>query len=68
MIETEMTLNLNAEEHEMINVALTHLLDAAEEMIDSGLYSIGENNRMNLLKNVRDKSYYLWSKRFEPLS
>ncbi len=65
MIETEMNLNLNAEEHEMINVALTHLLDAAEEMVDSGLYSCGENNRIGLLKNVREKSYDLWKTRFQ---
>lgn len=64
MIETEMNLNLNAEEHEMINVALTHLLDAAEEMFDRGLCPYGENDRINLLKNVREKSYDLWKTRF----
>jgi hypothetical protein len=58
MIESEMNLSVNAEEQEMINIALNHLLDASMEM------SIDDNERTLLLKRVRDKSYKLWATRF----
>lgn len=58
IIESEMNLHVNIEEHEMINVALNHLLDASMEMC------VEENERTLLLKRVRDKSYQIWAKRF----
>jgi hypothetical protein len=63
VIETELNLPINAEEHEMINVALTQLLDAADEVM--GFIPDGENKNVDLLRNLRSKSYVLWSKRFE---
>jgi hypothetical protein len=58
IIESEMNLCVDAEEQEMINIALNHLLDASMEM------SVDENERTLILKRVRDKSYQLWAKRF----
>ncbi len=64
MIETELNLPVNAEEHEMINVALTHLLNAADEMMDNGFQTTDNNERINLLRSIRDKSYNIWAQRF----
>jgi len=64
MIETELNLSVNAEEHEMINVALTHLLNAADEMMDNGFQTTDNNERINLLRSIRDKSYDIWAQRF----
>jgi hypothetical protein len=64
MIETELNLALNAEEHEMINIALTHLLNAADEMMENGFETIDGNARINLLRSIRDKSYGVWAQRF----
>jgi hypothetical protein len=64
MIETELNLALNAEEHEMINIALTHLLNAADEMMENGFETTDNNTRINLLRSIRDKSYGVWSQRF----
>jgi len=58
IIESEMNLCVDAEEQEMINIALNHLLDASMEM------SIDDNERTLILKRVRDKSYQLWATRF----
>jgi hypothetical protein len=58
IIESEMNLCVDAEEQEMINIALNHLLDASMEM------SVDDNERTLILKRVRDKSYQLWAKRF----
>lgn len=58
MIESEMNLCVDAEEHEMINIALNHFLDAAMEL------SVDDNERTLLLRRVRDKSYKLWAQRF----
>lgn len=58
IIESEMNLCVNIEEQEMINIALNHLLDASMEM------NIEDNERTLLLKQVRQKSYDLWAKRF----
>lgn len=59
MIEHELNLSVTAEEHEMINVALGNMIDLAYEL------SIRDNERTLLLKNLRDKSYQLWAKRFQ---
>jgi len=64
MIETELNLALNAEEHEMINIALTHLLNAADEMMENGFETTDNNTRINLLRSIRDKSYNIWAQRF----
>jgi len=58
IIESEMNLCVDAEEQEMINIALNHLLDASMEMC------VDENERTLILKRVRDKSYQLWAERF----
>jgi hypothetical protein len=58
MIESEMNLCVDAEEQEMINIALNHLLDSAMEL------SIEDNESTLLLKRVREKSYKLWAQRF----
>lgn len=58
IIESEMNLCVDAEEQEMINIALNHFLDAAMEL------NIEDNERTLLLKRVRDKSYKLWAQRF----
>jgi len=62
MIESNLNLSINAEEHEVINVALTQLLESVEQL----MYYIpdGENERIDLLRNLRNKSYMLWSERF----
>lgn len=52
-------LELDVEEHEMLNTAIIHLLDAAEEMTD------GEDTpRVKLLRQLRGKSIQLWMERF----
>jgi hypothetical protein len=62
MIESNLTLTLNAEEHELLNSALVHLLDAAEEMH----YWDGEDNpKIETLRQLRNRSVALWSQRFE---
>jgi hypothetical protein len=58
IIESEMNLCVDAEEQEMINIALNHLLDSAMEL------SVEDNERTLLLKRVREKSYKLWAQRF----
>ncbi len=63
MIESNLNLSINSEEHEMINIALTQLLDSAENVL--GYVAEGENQQIDLLRNVREKSYELWAKRFD---
>lgn len=64
MIESTLSLTLDAEEHELLNVALVHLLDAAEEMhyFDT---DIDDNPRIEALRKLRNRSYSLWATRFE---
>ena len=59
MIESEMNFSVNAEEQEMINIALNHFLDVAMEL------NTEDNERTLILKRVRDKSYELWARRFD---
>ena len=59
MIETDFTLTLNAEEHELLNIALVHLLDAAEEMHNWDLDPITENPRIEMLRQLRNRSVSL---------
>jgi hypothetical protein len=63
VIESNLNLSINSEEHEMINIALTQLLDSAENVL--GYVAEGENQQIDLLRNVREKSYELWAKRFD---
>lgn len=58
MIESEMNLSVNAEEHEMINIALGHMLDVAAEL------TLEKNDRILLIERLRNKSYQLWAERF----
>lgn len=58
MIEFEMNLSVNAEEHEMINIALGHMLDVAAEL------TLEKNDRILLIERLRNKSYQLWAERF----
>jgi hypothetical protein len=58
MIESEMNLSVNAEEHEMINIALGHMLDVAAEL------TFEKNERILLIERLRNKSYQLWAERF----
>lgn len=58
MIESEMNLSVNAEEHEMINIALGHMLDAAAEL------TMEKNERILLIERLRNKSFRLWAERF----
>lgn len=52
-------LELDVEEHEILNSAIIHLLDAAEEMSD------GEDTpRIEILRRLRGKSIQLWMERF----
>ena len=64
MIESNFTLTLNAEEHELLNTALVHLLDAAEEMhyFDT---EIEDNPRIETLRQLRNRSVALWVQRFD---
>jgi hypothetical protein len=64
MIESNLTLTLNAEEHELVNTALIHLLDAAEEMHNWDAYHNDENPRIEMLRQLRNRSVELWSQRF----
>ena len=63
MIESNLNFSINSEEHEMINIALTQLLDSAESVL--GFVAEGENEQIDILRNVREKSYELWVKRFD---
>lgn len=67
MIETDLTLKLNAEEHEVLNNALVHLLDAAEEMHNWDLYphSDESNPKIKTLRELRNRSVALWATRFD---
>lgn len=65
MIESDFTLTLNAEEHELLNTALVHLLDAAEEMHNWDVYPNDDNPRIETLRQLRNRSVSLWAKRFE---
>lgn len=65
MIESNLTLTLNAEEHELLNTALGHLLDAAEEMHNWDLDPITENPRIETLRQLRNRSLALWVQRFD---
>jgi hypothetical protein len=58
MIESELNLSVNAEEHEMINIALGHMLDVAAEL------TLEKNDRILLIERLRNKSYQLWAERF----
>ena len=58
MIEKPLMLCIDAEEHEMINIALGHMLDAAAEMTTE------KNERILILERVREKSWKLWAERF----
>ena len=59
MIESPLNLNVDAEEHEMINIALGHMLDAVAEMTTE------KNERILILERVREKSWKLWEERFK---
>ena len=63
MIETDLTLTLNAEEHELVNTALVHLLDAAEEMHNWDVETT-DNPRIEMLRELRNRSVALWMQRF----
>jgi hypothetical protein len=58
MIESELNLSVNAEEHEMINIALGHMLDVAAEL------TMEKNERILLIERLRNKSFKLWAERF----
>ena len=64
MIETNLNFEVNAEEHELINYALTNLLESAEEVVGYGFVSPGDNERIDFLRKLREKSYTLWAERF----
>lgn len=66
MIETDLTLTLNAEEHELLNTALVQLLDAAEEMHNWDLHpdSDESNPKIKTLRELRNRSVALWVQRF----
>jgi len=58
MIEQQMNLSIDSEEHEMINIALGHMIDAAQE------FTTEKNDRVLILERVREKSWKLWAERF----
>lgn len=62
MIETDLTLKLNAEEHEVLNSALCTLLDAHYALYD---YTQEDSVQVKALKVLREKSLTLWKERFD---
>lgn len=58
MIEGPLMMCIDAEEHEMINIALGHMIDAAAELTTE------KNERILILERIRSKSWSLWAERF----
>ena len=63
--ESELSLNLSAEEQDLLNCALIHLIDAAEEMHNWDVYPEVKNPRLELLKQLHSKSIELWKTRWD---
>lgn len=62
MIETDLTLTLNAEEHEVLNSALCTLLDSYYALYD---YTDEQPRQVKALMSVREKALDLWKERFD---
>jgi hypothetical protein len=64
MNENALFLQVNAEEHELINYLLTRMLDDAYELYGT-IHESQENPKVQMINNLREKSFKLWMERFD---
>jgi hypothetical protein len=66
--ESPITMEFDADEHDLLNSILVHALDGMDLAIPC-IYDLPEDSeileRYQMLDKIRQRSYDLWSKRFE---
>ena len=65
---TPITMEFTADEHDLLNNILVHALDGIHLAIPC-IYDLPEDSeirqRCEMLERIKDRSYGLWSQRFE---